>query len=105
MILKVLKLKSSNHYVGFVVRIFISIYKLIRQVRLLNRWIHYRFLNFNATPKLSTFNIWNVENAGTTEEVKALFEKEASNVWGVFLDTFQHFEQGKASTKEMKGIN
>lgn len=39
------------------------------------------------------------ESANSAEEVKAFFQKEAYNVWAVFLDTFQHYEQTQKSSK------
>eukprot|EP01114_Cavostelium_apophysatum_P016785 TRINITY_DN4844_c0_g1_i3.p1 TRINITY_DN4844_c0_g1~~TRINITY_DN4844_c0_g1_i3.p1 ORF type:complete len:1456 (+),score=431.48 TRINITY_DN4844_c0_g1_i3:258-4625(+) len=45
------------------------------------------------------------ESAPSAIEVKVFFEKEAYNVWAVFLDTFQHYEQQqKISKKDDKDI-
>jgi hypothetical protein len=41
-----------------------------------------------------------VEGATSGEEVKAFFENEAFNVWAVFLDTFNYYEQSQKSSKQ-----
>jgi hypothetical protein len=44
--------------------------------------------------------------AKSPEEVKALFAKEFNEVWAVFLDTFQFYEQKeKREAKDVKHVN